>query len=143
MGGRRRRTAKGKGKKGMRGGGYGFGGPLGTNGAVWNSVENLAATPAGNLLPNNGSELVAAPLVGGRRRRRTGKGKKVTRKGGRKGRRSTRRRTMRGGASYVGSANVGYGYAGRGSGGLADPAGYAANVPGGSGTQVNGVWQTS
>ena len=123
------------------GGGYGFGGPLGTNGAVWNSVENLAATPAGNLLPNNGSELLAAPLVGGRRRRRTGKGKKVTRKGGRKG---LRRRTMRGGANYYSPSTAGGSFAGNGTAGLIGLNQYAANRPAGGPTiGPDGVSQTS
>jgi hypothetical protein len=111
---------------------------LGSAGAEYPSVENVAATPGGALIPNNG-ELNATQL-GGRRRRRTSK---KTRKGGRKGKKvgGRRRRTMRGGASYLGSANAGYGYAGTGSGGLADPVGYRANVPGsGAGQQVNGVW---
>jgi hypothetical protein len=132
-----------KGKKVMKGGNfYGFKGALdGTGaGADWNSVENLAATPAGNLLPNNGSELLAAPLAGGRRRRA---GKK-TRKGGRKGRRMTRRRrTMRGGANFHSITGVGAGYAGRGAGGLADFEGYSTKgpVPGGHAQGPDGVMQ--
>jgi hypothetical protein len=139
MGGRRRRSVK-KSRK-MKGGNfYGFAADpqIGSAGAARPSVENLAADPvSGRLIPNNG-ELNATQL-GGRRRRRTGKGKKATRKGKKVGGR--RRRTMRGGASYLGSANTGYGYAGTGSGGLADAVGYRSNVPGpGAGQQVNGVW---
>jgi hypothetical protein len=126
----------------MKGGNfYGFAADpqIGSAGAARPSVENLAADPvSGRLIPNSG-ELNATQL-GGRRRRRTSK---KTRKGGRKGKKvgGRRRRTMRGGASYLGSANAGYGYAGTGSGGLADPVGYRANVPGsGAGQQVNGVW---
>jgi hypothetical protein len=131
MGGRKRRTMKG-------GNFYGFQGALNgtTAGPSWGAVENNAVDAKGNPMPD-----YAMPKTGGRRRPR--KGKKATRKGKkgtRKGRKS--RRTMRGGASYLGSANAGYGYAGTGSAGLADAAGYRANVPGtGSGhTQVNGVW---
>lgn len=110
QGGRRRRR-NGKTKK-MRGGNfYSFKGAIGTNGAEWGAQENLAADSAtGRILPNNGSELLAAPLLGGRRRR--GKGKKVTRKGGRKSRRVPRRRTMRGGAPWLTAGAVGYGYGG-------------------------------
>jgi hypothetical protein len=136
MGGRRRRSVK-KSRK-MRGGNfYGFGvdPQIGSAGAAYPSVENLAADSAsGRLVPNN-AELNATQL-GGRRRRRTRKGGRKSKKVGRKG-----RKTMRGGASYLGSANAGYGYAGTGAGGLADAVGYRANVPGpGAGQQVNGVW---
>jgi hypothetical protein len=56
----------------MRGGmGYGFGGPMGTNGPVWNAAWGGEVTKSGE------------PVTGGRRRR--------SRKGGKK-RRSTRRR---------------------------------------------------
>jgi hypothetical protein len=139
MGGRRRRSVK-KTRK-MRGGNfYGFGvdPQIGSAGAAYPSVENLAADSAsGRLVPNN-AELNATQL-GGRRRRAA----KKTRKGGRKSKKVGRkgRKTMRGGASYLGSANAGYGYTGTGAGGLADAVGYRANVPGpGAGQQVNGVW---
>lgn len=122
----------------MKGGNfYGFGvdPQIGSAGAAYPSVENLAANSAsGRLIPNN-AELNATQL-GGRRRRRTRKGGRKSKKVGRKG-----RKTMRGGASYLGSANAGYGYTGTGAGGLADAVGYRANVPGpGAGQQVNGVW---
>jgi hypothetical protein len=132
-GGRKRR-----GGKTMKGGNfYGFTGALDgtTAGAGWGAVENNAVDPV------TGATKLDYAMPGGRRRGR--KGKKATRKG-KKSRRSLyrRRRTMRGGASYVGSANAGYSYAGTGSAGLADAAGYRANVPGGAAghTQVNGVW---
>ena len=68
MGGRRRR--------GMRGGmGYGFGGAMGTNGAVWDAAWGGEVTKAGE------------PVTGGRRRQ----GSRKSRKGGKKRRRSTRR----------------------------------------------------
>ena len=122
----------------MKGGNfYGFGvdPQIGSAGAAYPSVENLAAdSTSGRLIPNN-AELNATQL-GGRRRRRTRKGGRKSKKVGRKG-----RKTMRGGASYLGSANAGYGYTGTGAGGLADAVGYRANVPGpGAGQQVNGVW---
>ncbi len=105
-------------------------------------MENLAATPAGNLLPNNGSDLVAAPIVGGRRRRRASR---TGKKGTRKGRRVTRRRrTMRGGNPlYHGSPNSGVSFNGSGVAGTPDPIPYASNIPGANFNhqQVAGVWQ--
>ena len=142
-GGRRRRSGTSKKTKKMRGGNfYGFRGTVGTNGADWGAVENLAADSAtGQILPNNGSELLAAPLLGGRRRR--GKGKKATRKGGRKSRRGgPRRRTMRGGASQYSPSNVTAGFAGQGIGGLAIYKGSPVNVPTGR-EGADGVMQTS
>lgn len=126
QGGRRRRNGK---TKKMRGGNfYAFKGAMGTNGAEWGAQENLAADSAtGQILPNNGSELLAAPLFGGRRRR--GKGKKVTRKGGRKSRRVPRRRTMRGGANWVSVAPAGGSYIGHGTGGFINLAQYGAKMP--------------
>ena len=125
-GGRRRRSGKVKKTKKMRGGNfYGFKGAVGTNGADWGAVENLAAKPDGTILPNNASELLAAPIVGGRRRR--GRGKK-TRKGGRK----SRRRTMRGGASWYSPRVAGGSFIGDGQSGLPNLTSYSVNTaPGG------------
>ena len=117
----------------MRGGMYGVDvdPQLGSAGALYTNVGNPAVNPAtGAVMPDYA-------MPGGGRRRKT-----TSRKGRRKSTR--RRRTMRGGASYVGSANVGHGYAGTGVAGLPTHVWYAANVPGGgAGSQVNGVWQTS
>lgn len=131
-GGRKRR-----GSRKMRGGNfYGMGQPIATGVPAWDAVENTAVTASGTPIPE-----AVMPATGGRRRRT---GKKATRKGGRKSRASRRharrRRTMRGGAAMYNSANVGYGFAGTGAGGLANQVGYPANAPAG-GTQVNGVWQ--
>ena len=107
---------------------------MGTNGPVWAGVENAGARADGGYV-SNGGELEATQL-GGRRRRR---GKKVTRKGGRKTRKSRgRRRTMRGGMSYIGSANVGHGYGGTGVAGMANHTGYPANVNGAGGPMQGG-----
>ena len=81
-----------------RGGGYGFGAPLGV-GAL-------------EVVSNNTSSAIKP--AGGRR--------KSKKKAGRRTRRKTR-----GGGSI---ASVGYGYAGTGSRGLADPVGYNSNPPG-------------
>ena len=116
------RSRKGKGRK-MRGGNfYGFGvdSGLGSAGAKWGSVENVAAKPDGTLVPNNGE--LAAPKVGGRRRRTSKKGRKSRRV-------SRRRRTMRGGAGFYSIAGVGAGYAGKGAAGLADYGGYSTKGP--------------
>ena len=143
-GGRRRRTGRSRrasraSRKGLRGGsfyGVGVDSQLGSAGALYSPVENTGANSATGAIIPNGMEMNATSLRGGRK----GRSRKVTRR-----RKSTRRRrTMRGGASYIGSANVGHGYAGAGVAGLPTHVGYAANVPGpGAGSQVNGVWQTS
>lgn len=133
MGGRRRR-----GSRKMRGGnfyGVAVDPQIGSAGLAYPSVENNAVDPV------SGAAKPDYAMPGGRRRR-TGKSRKT--RGGRKHsrRHSRRRRTMRGGGSYVGSANVGYGYGGSGYGGMANQVGYGANQPGaGSGhSQVAGVW---
>ena len=117
----------------MKGGNfYGFGvdPQIGSAGAAYPSVENLAAdSTSGRLIPNN-AELNATQL-GGRRRRRTSK---KTRKGG-KHRRGHKSRKMRGGMSV---GQVGYGFTGTGAAGLADAVGYNANV-GGAPTGPDGV----
>ena len=123
----------------MRGGNmYGAEGPIAAGAMQWGAVANLPYNPATGGVSN-----VDYAMPGGRRRRgRTGK----SRKGRKHGRRHTRRRrTMRGGGSYVGSANAGYSYGGSGVAGMANYGGYGANLPGaGSGhSQVAGVWQTS
>ena len=118
-GGSRKRRGRTHCKK-MRGGAfYEFKGALGDTGAgaEWSGVDNLAATPAGQILPNNGSELLAAPLAGGRRRRgRTGK--KGTRKGKKSRRVTRRRRTMRGGAPWESISGTRAEWMGDGSAGL-------------------------
>ena len=140
-GGRRRRRSVKKTRK-MKGGAYGFGGALdgGTNGALWTKMDNLAANAeTGALIPNN-LELNAIKLGGGRRRR-TGKGKKVTRKGRKGGR---RHKTMRGGATQLVSSNGGAAFLGTGYGGLGNYGGYSVNQPGG-GPQIgaDGVSRTT
>ena len=129
-GGRRRRSVK-KTRK-MRGGNF-YGAAvdpqIGSAGLAYPSVENVAADSAtGRLIPNGG-ELKATQL-GGRRRRTS----KKTRKGG-KHRRGHKSRKMRGGMSV---GQVGYGFTGTGSAGLADAVGYNANV-GGAPTGRDGV----
>jgi len=118
MGGRRRRTMKSKTSKKarkMRGGmGYGFQGPMGTNGPTW------GASWGGEVTKDGTPVLGTSDRVVGGRRRKTVKGKK-----GKKG----RRRTMRGGATWQAPGQVGYGYTGTGSRGLADATGYASRVP--------------
>jgi hypothetical protein len=119
MGGRRRRTVKSKSKKGakkMRGGmGYGFQGPMGTNGPTW------GASWGGEVTKDGTPVLGTSDRVVGGRRHKTAKGKK--------GKTGRRRRTMRGGASFQSPGQVGYGYTGTGSRGLADATGYASRVP--------------
>lgn len=131
-GGRRRR-----GTRKMRGGNF-YGAAvdpqIGSAGLAYPAVENNAVDPvSGAVKPDYA-------MPGGRRRRRTGK--KATRKGKKSRRVTRRRRTMRGGASYAGSANVGYGYGGSGYGGMANQVGYGANqpAPGSGHSQVAGVW---
>jgi hypothetical protein len=111
MGGRRRRTMKSKSKKrGMRGGmGYGFQGAMGTNGPAWGSSWGGEVTKDGT------------PVLG------------TSDKKGKKG----RRRTMRGGATWQSPGQVGYGYTGTGSRGLADATGYASRVPPSGGPSQN------
>jgi hypothetical protein len=93
---------------------------LGTAGALYTNVGNPAVNPA------TGGEIPDYTMPGGGRRRRG------TRKGrGRMSRMSRRRRSMRGGASFAGAGQVGYGYAGTGSGGLANVAGYSVHSAGG------------
>jgi hypothetical protein len=120
MGGRRRRTMKAK--KGakkmrnMRGGmGYGFQGAMGTNGPAWGSSWGGEVTKDGTPVLGTSDRVV------GGRRRKTAKGKTS--------KKSRRRRTMRGGATWQAPGQVGYGYTGTGSRGLADPTGYASRVP--------------
>jgi hypothetical protein len=120
MGGRRRRTVKSKtskkGGKKMRGGmGYGFQGPMGTNGPTW------GASWGGEVTKDGTPVLGTSDRVVGGSRRKTVKGKK--------GKTGRRRRTMRGGASFQSPGQVGYGYTGTGSRGLADATGYASRVP--------------
>jgi hypothetical protein len=139
MGGRRRRSVK-KSRK-MRGGNfYGFGvdPQIGSAGAAYPSVENLAANSAsGRLIPNN-AELNATQL-GGRRRRRTRKGGRKSRKVGRKG-----RKTMRGGANFYSPATAGGSFVGSGSAGLINLKHYDVNVPpGGPAIGADGVSRTS
>ena len=89
-------------RKSRRGGGYGFGGVMGTNGAEWTA----------NNTSGDGNGHPTSKPSGGRRKR----------KGGRKTRRKTR-----GGGSI---ATVGYGFTGQGVRGLADPHAYNSNPPG-------------
>lgn len=87
----------------MRGGnGYGVGSPIAVGALEY--VPNMTSVPNG------------APYKpsGGRRRRTRRKFK------------GRRRRSMRGGGSVAG---VGYGFAGAGSRGLADPTPYPSNLP--------------
>jgi hypothetical protein len=108
----------------------------------WNAVENVAAdSVSGRLLPNDASELLAAPLAGGRRRRGRKGTKKMTKK---KGGKRRVRKTMRGGASGMTSAGVGAAFRGEGVAGLGNYSAYAAKgaVPGQHPT-VAGVYQTS
>ena len=102
-------------------------------------MGNPEVNPAtGGVVP----ESILGSQGGGRRRRRTAKGKTVSRKGGRKGRRMTRRRAMRGGAGVVNSAVVGYGYGGGGTitSGPTDVKPYAANGPVPGGPTVGADW---
>lgn len=107
---RRRRTMKG----GM---GYGFQGAMGTNGPTWGASWGGEVTKGGDPIYDTADR---PPVTGGRRRSK-------------KAKKSRRRRTMRGGASWQSIAPVGYGFAGEGSRGLADVAGYASKVPPSSG----------
>jgi hypothetical protein len=115
----------------MRGGMYGFTGPLaGTSaGAGWGGVANTANdSQTGAVKPEYA-------MPGGGRRR---KGTRKSRKGG-KSRMSRRRRTMRGGARYDNPASGGYGFTGTGSAGLANATGYSTHPQGGPQPGVNGV----
>lgn len=120
-------------KRKMRGGNF-YGAAvdpqIGTAGLARPAVENVAANPkTGALLPNDGSEMKATTLRGGRHR----KGHKSTRKHrgkSRKGTKKSRRtRKMRGGATYQSAANVGAAYTGTGYAGIQNYVGYPANVP--------------
>jgi hypothetical protein len=109
----------------MRGGmGYGFGGAMGTNGPVWGASWGGEVTKAGEPIYDTAER---PPVTGGRRRKASKKGGKKTKKA--KKTAGRRRRTMRGGATWQSIAPVGYGYAGTGSRGLADPSAYASKVP--------------
>ena len=107
--------SKSKSKK-MRGGmGYGFQGAMGTNGPAWGSSWGGEVTKDGTPVLGTSDRVV------GGRRRKTAKGKTS--------KKSRRRRTMRGGATWQAPGQVGYGYTGTGSRGLADATGYASRVP--------------
>lgn len=84
---------------------------LGTAGAEYGAVDNSKFIDSATGQPRQ---------LGGRRRRASKKSKKSRRKV------SRRRRTMRGGGSV---GNVGYGFTGTGSRGLADATVYQANAP--------------
>jgi hypothetical protein len=116
--GARRRSRKGK--KTMKGGmGYGFGGPLGTNGPVWGASWGGEVTKGGEPIYDTADR----PAVGGGRRRKSKKASKKSKKGGK------RRRTMRGGAQWQSVAPAGGGFTGEGKAGLASWTGYDAKVP--------------
>ena len=107
-GGRRRKTMKG----GM---GYGFGGAMGTNGAVWNSSWGGEITKSGEPIYDTAER---PPVTGGRRRK-----SKKSKKGGK------RRRTMRGGAQWQTIAPAGGSFTGAGERGLLSLTGYSSRVP--------------
>lgn len=122
MGGRRltRRSKKhatrGRSRKVLRGGmGYGFQGPMGTNGPVWGSSWGGEVTKGGEPVYGTGDR----PATVGGRRRKSHKG----RKGGK------RSRKMKGGANWISPGQTGYGYTGTGTRGLADATAYASRVP--------------
>ena len=120
MKGGKKRTRK------MRGGmGYGFGGTIGTAGAQWDSSWGGEVTKAGAPVYDS-----ADPKRGGSRHRKQTKKLKNKQKNKR---RTTRK--MRGGAQWQSAANVGYGYTGEGSRGLANATAYASKVPVGGPTQ--------
>lgn len=105
-GGKKRKSRK------QRGGmGYGFGGTVGTAGPVWNQSWGGEVTKSGEPIYDTAER---PSVTGGKRRRKTRKGK------------SRRRRTMRGGGSV---ASVGYGFTGTGARGISDAVGYASNLP--------------
>ena len=115
----------------MRGGlGDGFGGAMGTNGPVWGASWGGEVTKAGEPIYDTADR----PAVTGGRRRKSKKGGKKSKKSKKT---SRRRRTMRGGATWQSIAPVGYGYAGTGSRGLADPSAYASKVPPAGGPAQN------
>jgi hypothetical protein len=125
MGGRRRthRSKKNvqrrRSKKALRGGmGYGFQGPMGTNGPVWGSSWGGEVTKGGEPVYGTGDR---PATVGGRRR-----GTRKSRKGSK---RSRSMRSMKGGATWISPGQTGYGYTGTGARGLADATPYASRVP--------------
>jgi hypothetical protein len=125
MGGRRRSR---KGKKTMKGGmGYGFGGPLGTNGPVWNASWGGEITKDGTPIYDTADR----PAVTGGRRRKSKKASKKAKKGGK------RRRTMRGGAQWQSVAPAGGSFTGAGERGLIGLTGYASRVPVSGGPSQN------
>jgi hypothetical protein len=102
-------------KKVLRGGmGYGFQGPMGTNGPVWGSSWGGEVTKGGEPVYGTGDR---PATVGGRRR------------GTRKGSKRSRSRKMKGGATWISPGQTGYGYTGTGARGLADATPYASRVP--------------
>jgi hypothetical protein len=143
IGGRRRRKTSRKTRGRRRGGVEPLksstetpGGPIGTSSTPSAPFMMPTGSPAMGLVsseqPKSGEFGRAPASNGGKKHRKTKK-----RSGGAKvaaaltaGRRSRRRsRKMRGGANWVSPAAVGYGYAGKGSAGLADPQAYASKVP--------------
>ena len=114
---------------------------IGSAGLAYPAVENVAANPVtGALIPNDGSELKASTLKGGRHRKghKSRKGRKSTRKPRKTQKKSRRTRRMRGGASYTNSANVGAAYTGTGYAGIQNYVGYPANVPAAGGPVQGG-----
>jgi hypothetical protein len=79
-----------------------------------------------------GYKILGPAKSGGRSRRKSKKAKK-----------SRKTRKMRGGASWLSVAPVGYGYTGSGSRGLADATGYASKVPpsGGPAQNADGAYR--
>ncbi len=117
----------------MRGGMYGFGGPLNGTGAgpQWDNMGNPEVDPA------TGAEVPESILrgQGGGRRRRGRTGKKGTRKGKKSRRVTRRRRTMRGGAQWQSIAGAGWGYGGQGIAGGITVEPYATKVDVGAHSQ--------
>ena len=108
----------------MRGGnGYGF---TATPGDVINA-GNLAWTPNMTSVPN-GQPVVGSVMGGRRRSRKNQKGEKTRRARARSARlmKELASYKMKGGGSVAG---VGYGFAGTGARGMADPIPYASNLP--------------
>lgn len=132
VGGRRSRRRKVSKKKTRRsrfrgGDGYGFNGPIGTNGPEWGSSYTSQPYSSSTSAP------IADPFStrGGRRR----KSKKA-------GRKSRKGRRMRGGVSLTNPGMVGYGFSGTTEGvrgGIAPASVYASKVPMGHAQGADGV----
>lgn len=101
-----------------RGGMYGVGEPITPGALTYGAAYTGPVDGAGNAVPDPTLPGGGYTGIGGRKGRKTRKG----RKGTKKGRKGTRK--MRGGANQISMGTTGYGYAGTGSGGLIDPVQY-------------------